>query len=732
MKRLFCAALVLASFTPLSQARMRFAGFCEAGGKTVSTGGVQSSTKVQQSYPGAFVYVYLPGTSTQIALYSDNSGTSMAQPVACTTTGYYDFYADDGTYDLQFTGTGIGAPFTLGAVSGMDPFFSDATSYLAGTFGARLAETISIKDAPFYAAGDGSTNDTAAILAALTMGANTNKTVVAPPGVYLVSSVDITTTGVVAMRCADPFQTVFRRHPSYLQASTPLLKVTNASGVSLRDCGWSELGNGTNYTNGASTVYLKNSNNLFVDHNYSTLGQSNAFIVDGGVGPATFTNNICDHQWNACIAIGGGGTVSSPIFINKIVAANNHCDNMPACVQVTGFADDVLITGNVARQSALSFVQHVTHGVISGNTVAGSATYGNPVGPFDCIFLEGITDFLVAGNWVSGCTKNGIFAQGSQLTIGTTEQLPIRRGSITANMIDSVGNAGVQIIGTSFDHSLIGGQWSITGNTVTNSWVGIIGGGSDGAVISSNTVSDISVDGIDLSVMKNTNVENNLVRNVGKLSVNSWYGISIGNGPTTDTKDLYINRNTIIDTLGNMRAGVLDDPAQHGTGDSVRHCGNTVSGGIIGPWFPAPAIPTFGTFVAGDCLENFSTTANAATGWYATAGGTPGTWATLGYLTSPGCVSITVPENCGTSTSGIGVIAAGSANVIVNSSAVKANNAITLMPDQSLGAALSVTCNTGVFPMHIVNRVGGAYFTAGLDTFPATNPVCFSWRVTQQ
>src|SRR5579863_8388156 len=117
-------------------ARARMSGFVQQGNQTIQVLGYTSSTAtpVQASYPGATVTVYNAGTGTKATLYSNNSGTSLGNPFTLgvapetATNGYWFFYADDGAYDVQFSGTGIATPFTLFAM----PLF-DATAATVGT-----------------------------------------------------------------------------------------------------------------------------------------------------------------------------------------------------------------------------------------------------------------------------------------------------------------------------------------------------------------------------------------------------------------------------------------------------------------------------------------------------------------------------------------------------------------------------------------------------------------------
>jgi hypothetical protein len=73
---------------------------------------------------GAAITVYLQGTLTLAAIFSDNLGTptALANPTtAASLTGYFRFYAADGRYDVLVTPTGGGTPYTLADVLLDDP-----------------------------------------------------------------------------------------------------------------------------------------------------------------------------------------------------------------------------------------------------------------------------------------------------------------------------------------------------------------------------------------------------------------------------------------------------------------------------------------------------------------------------------------------------------------------------------------------------------------------------------
>jgi hypothetical protein len=60
--------------------RQRAQGNCEQGGTTITTSGLSSTQKVQQSFPSCTVTVYQAGTLVLATIYSDNAGTPLANP----------------------------------------------------------------------------------------------------------------------------------------------------------------------------------------------------------------------------------------------------------------------------------------------------------------------------------------------------------------------------------------------------------------------------------------------------------------------------------------------------------------------------------------------------------------------------------------------------------------------------------------------------------------------------
>jgi hypothetical protein len=90
--------------------------FAMQGNTRVVTGGVSSTTLVEGSFPSCTVSVFATGTTNLATIFGDNlfPPTPKSNPFTADSTGSGFFYAVNGTrVDIQLSGTGIAAPFTL-------------------------------------------------------------------------------------------------------------------------------------------------------------------------------------------------------------------------------------------------------------------------------------------------------------------------------------------------------------------------------------------------------------------------------------------------------------------------------------------------------------------------------------------------------------------------------------------------------------------------------------------
>ena len=104
--------LALAAMPALAQYEVKD-GYCEQGGQQVQGPGNQlSTTRVQRSYPSCTVQVTLSagGAAT---IFSDSTGTPLANPFTAATNGYYFFFIAPNThFDVTISGGGLTGPIT--------------------------------------------------------------------------------------------------------------------------------------------------------------------------------------------------------------------------------------------------------------------------------------------------------------------------------------------------------------------------------------------------------------------------------------------------------------------------------------------------------------------------------------------------------------------------------------------------------------------------------------------
>lgn len=105
------SCLVLPLFVVLGYSQSPITGWCQKGGEPVLTSGLTSSTRVQRSFTSCTVTVLDAGTANLSTIFSDSGGTPLANPFTASSSGYYSFYTNNGTYDIRLSGSGITTPF---------------------------------------------------------------------------------------------------------------------------------------------------------------------------------------------------------------------------------------------------------------------------------------------------------------------------------------------------------------------------------------------------------------------------------------------------------------------------------------------------------------------------------------------------------------------------------------------------------------------------------------------
>ncbi len=127
MKKLIFLLLLFPSFVSAKEA---WRDWCMMGNRNVTTSGINSTTKVQQSFPQCTVTIYDHGGGLA-TIYSDNAGTPLANPFVSQTDGQFIWYAQNGRYDQTTTSAGMPQAITMSDILLCDP--ADAAGGSCGT-----------------------------------------------------------------------------------------------------------------------------------------------------------------------------------------------------------------------------------------------------------------------------------------------------------------------------------------------------------------------------------------------------------------------------------------------------------------------------------------------------------------------------------------------------------------------------------------------------------------------
>lgn len=356
-------------------ARQRIQGWCEAGNRTITVNSTTSSatTPVQRSFPSCTVTVYVTGTINLASLYADNAGTTKTNPFNADTNGYWFYYADDGTYDNGFTNGGFPNYGNFPAVSALDPFFYAPSTGTTRPISQKVGDTFSVKD--YGATGDGSTDDTAAVQAAVTGACTLTPGVPKiyfPQGTYNVA-------GNIALGCASylygdgPLQsTIFETTQSSLtRAITTDYSLTmvdlavNTTPLTGTNLGMAAVVRGANGT--ATSVGQD-----FLFQNFRSLGFNFGLIISG---KDNFTDifNSLTVQNSYIQTYTATSQVSNPInaangsrmwILNNTLVGDNNGDHGLYTIAVR----DALVQGNTFINEDNSAVKIITSGFGIGDS----------------------------------------------------------------------------------------------------------------------------------------------------------------------------------------------------------------------------------------------------------------------------------------------------------------------------------------------------------------------------
>jgi hypothetical protein len=572
---------------------------------------------------GGKIYTYAAGTTTNQTTYTSTAGTTAhTNPIILDAAGrvpggevwltagvLYKFVVKNssevliGTYDNVY---GIG-DVTLPISSADVTYIAAGTGAVQTTVQSKLRETVSVKD--FGAVGDGATDDTVAIKAALQSG---NSYIYFPEGEYLVTTIYVTGLTNVALIGVPGASVLKKKAGTYGQnvdgAIQGLIDFVSCSyitidGLKVNGNKANAVPSSGNYLNGIN-FYLCNivrtQNSEFVDCNFIGLNHQCCYDV------FVTSNKFISCGW-------GGSNFSGGYFAiygaARCVMANNVYISIWAGVVSQLGVQYLHICDNSFVNSSLIFAQDVSQTTISGNTFDGPAPAGalGEAGQ-DAITIESDSDIVISNNYISASARHGIYVVGNFVENGPKE------GILTCNNITIVGNtivgctngSGLQLDpGSAFTYSFvthtgtpaIEANWTYAtnlvaqSNTINGCSVGISVAIVDGAIISSNVSRKNITNGIIVGGSKNVTYQSNLIVDNSQASGGVYDGIlfsttvTLINNITIQANDIYgtSQRLGIFNNNANVTNLKIKDNPLYSNGSSVSTVVNSNPTKLIAP-----------------------------------------------------------------------------------------------------------------------------------------------------
>jgi parallel beta-helix repeat protein len=242
---------------------------------------------------------------------------------------------------------------------------------------------------------------------------------------------------------------------------------------------------------------------------------------------------------NTSFSNGGWGIGAIGVMTNGTISGNTAESNGPNADNFTGYNylnDNVTISGNASKSSKNNGMHFGGSNIVyCGNTDEGAAFYGIVHFGSDGTNVQSTSGVVMSGNHVKSCGGAGIWLQ------------KVTSGSLAGNTIDNAGTHGLEID--------TGSNLAITGNTFANSLVhGMRVDTCSALTITGNVVYHSAAQGIDLvnttvsTVSGNTSTgntnygilenspsdynllsPNNLHSNGGAISASGAHSITTGN-----------------------------------------------------------------------------------------------------------------------------------------------------------------------------------------------------------
>jgi hypothetical protein len=178
LRRVLAGLALILCLSCAVEARQKLEGFAGINEQAIAATDLTAISI--KTFPGCTVAVYIAGTETLAGIYVNETGAPKENPfIADPSTAAWSFYADNGRYDIRFSGAGIATPFVQQGVKALD-----------------AQENFNIRN--YGAKGKGASDDTASIqMAVKDIETINGGKLIIPTGIYHVSSKISLPSGIV-------------------------------------------------------------------------------------------------------------------------------------------------------------------------------------------------------------------------------------------------------------------------------------------------------------------------------------------------------------------------------------------------------------------------------------------------------------------------------------------------------------------------------------------------------
>lgn len=653
-----------------------------------------ASQEIQTATAGQTVFnlttmVYQPGTNS-LSVFVD--GVNQYGPGA--QYAYVETDSDTVTFvsglhvgaSVKFTTTAINSASYGNAfqISYTPPF----TGSVATNVGLKLAQTVSVKD--FGAVGDGSTNDRAAIQAALN--ASTSVYFPTPSVSYYIS--DSVTPQSNTLIYGDGFST----HIQVPDGSVNCFYVNGGSGVIIRDLKISTVSQ-TNATAYKCGVLVNNSSNVLIENvlmfnmghwGVSLYNSGNSIVrgcrfatwfgtVQDSAGIAVYNNSNNNLiEGNYCLANSDHGILVQDPYSGATPTGNSIINNSVSGAKADGiivyvttaYDTQTLVSGNRIYDilgTALSgmsghgiYIQSAGGTIVTNNTLTNCCqstvsfetqvvgAIGVSTGDLNVYPTGTINEVIVANNHITAQRGPGIAVQTCGVPVQVDGNIILSTGTtaVRGEAIYSVNATGLQVKNNTIKHvntnySAIGinasaqilDGISVVGNRIRGTTYGIsfnpVGGGSyTNVLISGNIVSGLSNYGLFVQGITGLQISNNNLFSTGLV-------FSLTACPKTrlTANRFYSNYGSYAISFAGS-AGANADTIVDESNDlsGVVENSNPTATGVIISQYGSAAPSGSGYWNVGDRVIQSVPVVGNPTGWRCTVAGNPGTWVSEGNL----------------------------------------------------------------------------------------------------